>query len=319
MHIPGKRNRECVVRRQRCGRVFSGSHSVFVATPMAESVALELDVVKSVLREFEIEPYIAVESFDPAKDVFCEKICTKVIESQFCIVLLTDPVINDRVTPNPNVYYEYGLMTAFSKKIIPFQRKDHALGFNVQSFDTIKYTSLNLRSRLSEAVALVMTQISEPVQISEHNRKSPKKILLAFMELAGYRSFPNQSFVTYNTKITEHNNWKYSVAITTSEQINDYLVQIRLVCERLSRYSENPPSKNKYIERWNCLREEAMIVIAVADLELLDYVHCKINSYVFPDFLGIVIRPIDDFEEMLHSDAVNLNNLLVSSSRQDFC
>ena len=105
MPAPGTTNKSCVVRKQTCGRIFSGSRTCFIATPAADSVALELDIIKSVLKEFEIEPYVAIENFDPAKDIFCEKVCTKIIESQFCIVLLTDPLIDQRPSPNPNVYY----------------------------------------------------------------------------------------------------------------------------------------------------------------------------------------------------------------------
>ena len=83
------RNPKCVVRSINCGRMFSSSNTVFIASPGAESVALELEVIKSVLERLKLDPYIALENFDPAKDVFCEKICTKIIESKFCVVLLT--------------------------------------------------------------------------------------------------------------------------------------------------------------------------------------------------------------------------------------
>ena len=82
-----------------------------------------------------IEPYIAVEQRAFQKDIFCEKICSKIIESQFCIVFLNDVIDEvDRVRkPNANVYYEYGLMTAFGKKIIPIQLEGQSLAFNPSS------------------------------------------------------------------------------------------------------------------------------------------------------------------------------------------
>jgi len=64
-----------------------------------------------------LRPYVAVDQREFQKDIFCEKICTKIIESLFCIVILNDVTdVGDNVKkPNANVYYEYGLMTAFQK------------------------------------------------------------------------------------------------------------------------------------------------------------------------------------------------------------
>ena len=189
MPAPGTIHQNCVVRKQACGRIFSGARIAFVATPAADSVALELDIIKSVVKEFGLEPYVAIEQFDPAQDIFCQKICTKIIESQFCIVLLTDPLIDERPMPNPNVYYEYGLMTGFGKTIVPLQREAHRLAFNVQSLDTIKYSPRNLRSRLAEAVALVLSPKAVPEYFDRvRGKKTLIKLAMQFLELAGHCS-----------------------------------------------------------------------------------------------------------------------------------
>ena len=113
-------NQKCLVRHQDCKRIFEGSRICFVASPSSDEVALELEIIQQKLREANIEPYIAVEQREFQKDIFCEKICSKIIESQFCIVFLND--VADKADsirkPNANVYYEYGLMTAFGKKIV---------------------------------------------------------------------------------------------------------------------------------------------------------------------------------------------------------
>jgi hypothetical protein len=118
-------NERCLVRHLDCKRIFAGSRICFIACPNSEEISLELEIIKQKLREVNIEPYVAVDNRDFQKDIFCEKICAKIIESQFCIVILNDVIdVEDNVRkPNANVYYEYGLMTAFRKKIIPIQLK----------------------------------------------------------------------------------------------------------------------------------------------------------------------------------------------------
>lgn len=165
MGFPLCRNSKCVIRSHNCGRMFSASNMAFIACPGAESVALELDILKSVLEHFNVKPYIAIENYDPAKDVFCEKICTKIIESKLCVVLLTDPLLSSGFTaPNPNVYYEYGLMTAFGKRIIPLQRKDHILAFNVRTLDTIKYSNFDFRIVFEKVLSDTLQEVAEDVK-----------------------------------------------------------------------------------------------------------------------------------------------------------
>jgi len=53
---------------------------------------------------------------------------------------------------NPNVNMEYGLMLGFNKYVIPFQRKEHTLPFNVSALDTIKYTNQDFRPLADVAI-----------------------------------------------------------------------------------------------------------------------------------------------------------------------
>ena len=156
-------NQKCLVRHQECKRIFEGSRICFVASPNSEEVALELEIVQQKLREAHIEPYIAVEQRAFQKDIFCEKICSKIIESQFCIVFLNDVIDEvDRVRkPNANVYYEYGLMTAFGKKIIPIQLEGQSLAFNIQNLDTLKYTKMDFSRQIEENIKMTLLSIEE--------------------------------------------------------------------------------------------------------------------------------------------------------------
>jgi hypothetical protein len=163
MALSVKANDKCLVRHQDCKRIFGGSRICFVACPSSEEIALELEIIRQKLREVNIEPYIAVDQREFQKDIFCEKICTKIIESQFCIVILNDVMdMQDNVRiPNANVYYEYGLMTAFRKKIIPVQLIDQTLAFNIQSLDTLKYNRKDFASQIEEAIKMTLLNIEE--------------------------------------------------------------------------------------------------------------------------------------------------------------
>ena len=141
-------NETCIVRDKSCGSIFAKSRMCFIASPNSDEVASELEIIKQKFKGTDIEPYIAVEKYDPQKDIFCEKICSKIIESQFCIVILKE--IAEK--PNANVYYEYGLMTAFKKKIIPIRPEGQSLAFNIRNLDTLGYTEENLSTKIEDEI-----------------------------------------------------------------------------------------------------------------------------------------------------------------------
>lgn len=163
MSLTIQANEKCLVRHQECKRIFGGSRICFVACPNSDEIALELEVIRNKLREVNIEPYVAIDERDFQKDIFCEKICTKIIESQFCIVILNDvkdPKDSIR-KPNANVYYEYGLMTAFRKKMIPIQFDGQRLAFNIQSLDTLKYNRKDFATQIEDAIRITLLNIDE--------------------------------------------------------------------------------------------------------------------------------------------------------------
>ena len=144
----------------------------FIACPNPKEVGLELEIISEKLQKEGIDPFIAVRERAYGEDIFCTKICGKIIESMFCIVLLNDAKSNEsnELIPNPNVYYEYGLMTALKKEIIPLQHSEHNLAFNIQSLETIKYTNENLVDELEKAIKktlaiIEMTRQTEQLEI----------------------------------------------------------------------------------------------------------------------------------------------------------
>ncbi len=116
---------------------------------------LEEDIIRNILKERNYETYVALQENNPGTFAFCTKICSKIITSHFCIVILNpskhaeSPKVK---IPNPNVHYEYGLMHGFHKRIIPMQRETETLSFNINPLDTIKYTPSNFKKKVEDVV-----------------------------------------------------------------------------------------------------------------------------------------------------------------------
>lgn len=146
-----RKNETCIIGLPRCDYVFSSTRSCFIAYGFEDST-LEMDVLNAVLESKDIEPVQAGGKLAPAQNAFCTKICSKIITSQFCIVLLNNSEKKDIEIPNANVNMEYGLMLAFNKYVIPFQRKKQKLPFNVAGLDTIKYSDTDFRRLANDAI-----------------------------------------------------------------------------------------------------------------------------------------------------------------------
>ncbi len=181
--------RNCFVRKDHaCGKFLSVSKSCFVACPSDEDIQPLLDLISEKLTRYGFEPIIAVRERVYGQDIFCTKICGKIIESQFCIVILDDSKKPDSTPlfPNPNVYYEYGLMTALGKHVIPLQKQAQDLAFNIQTHDTIKYTSINLSPELDRAIKDTIKMIQQERTQPDSSTLSSRSILRS-LELGGYK------------------------------------------------------------------------------------------------------------------------------------
>lgn len=146
-----RKNEVCVVNLPGCGYVFASSPSCFIAYGFGRS-ALEMEILSSLLKERRIEAYEAAGALAPGQQVFCLKICSKIIQSQFCIVLLNNETKGRVQKPNANVHMEYGLMIGFNKHILPFQHTDYHLEFNVAGLDTIKYDNNSFKIKATRAI-----------------------------------------------------------------------------------------------------------------------------------------------------------------------
>lgn len=155
-----RKNEKCIIGLPVCDYVFSSTRSCFIAYGFSTS-ALERDILKSILTECGIEPVEAGSEIDPGKLAFCTKICSKIIVAQFCIVIANNNLTNNQEIPNANVYMEYGLILGHNKYVIPFQRADQSLPFNVSGLDTVKYDQGNFKRLATEAIHRAISQTSQ--------------------------------------------------------------------------------------------------------------------------------------------------------------
>ena len=150
-----RRNEVCIIGLPRCDYVFSSTRSCFIAYGFSTST-LEMTIIRGILEKKGIEAIEAGGMRAPGENAFCVKICSKIITSQFCIVLLNNELKGAIELPNANVNMEYGLMLGFNKYVIPFQREEQNLPFNVSGLDTIKYSNQNFESQASSAIDLAI-------------------------------------------------------------------------------------------------------------------------------------------------------------------
>jgi hypothetical protein len=171
-----RRNEICIIGLPRCDFVYSSTRTCFIGYGFREST-LEMNILRHLLRARGIEPIEAGGALAPAQNAFCVKICSKIITSQFCVILLNNDLHDGAEIPNANVNMEYGLMLGFNKYVIPFQRQTQSLPFNVAGLDTIKYTNEDFETKASGAIEVAIrdtTQESVPAI-------TPDQMLEAFL------------------------------------------------------------------------------------------------------------------------------------------
>jgi hypothetical protein len=144
---------------------------VFIIGSGSSEFKEDINAIKEVLNGFNLTGYFALLSEkEKGLDVFCTKICSKIRECKFCVVLLNNPVLKgqDRRTrntsgliraPSANVYYEFGMAMALEKPVIPIIRHDLKLPFDVQHLDTIIYNDLSdLRKKLKPSILPILSK-----------------------------------------------------------------------------------------------------------------------------------------------------------------
>jgi len=165
-----RKNEICSVGLPRCDFAFSSARSCFIAYGFSEST-LEMTIIKKILLEKGILAEEAGGSLAPGQNAFCSKICSKIITSQFCIVIINSDQVDGKEIPNANVNMEYGLMLGFNKLVIPFQKATQKLPFNVAGLDTIKYVSQDFERKATDAIERAIqltTQVDRiPIDINQ--------------------------------------------------------------------------------------------------------------------------------------------------------
>jgi hypothetical protein len=171
-----RRNELCIIGLPRCDFVFSSTRACFIGYGFREST-LEMNILRHLLSARGIEPLEAGGTLAPAQNAFCAKICSKIITSQFCVILLNNDVRDGAEVPNANVNMEYGLMLGFNKYVIPFQRQAQTLPFNVAGLDTVKYTNQDFEAKAATALDLAIRDTTQETV----SAITPDQILEAFL------------------------------------------------------------------------------------------------------------------------------------------
>lgn len=157
-----KKNEKCFIGLPACGYISESAKACFIAYPSDECYKVKVDLIENVLKSKQYECFRAVRDTEPATMAFCTKICSKIIQSQFCIVLLDPSIDKDKdCFPNPNVHFEYGMMLALNKVIVPLQDDKHDLAFNIAPLDTIKYQETNFTNKISDAIENAINKFSK--------------------------------------------------------------------------------------------------------------------------------------------------------------
>ena len=161
----------CLISDIRPWPTTNQTEQVFIIGSGSDEFKDDTDATIEVLDGFGFSGYFALLS-DNSKglDAFCDKICSKIQESLFCIVMLNDQTsakCAELRVPSANVYYEFGMAVALGKQVIPIIRKGLRLPFDVQHLDAIVYDNLDdLKHRLKKTIVATI-------------KKAPKKRIAA--------------------------------------------------------------------------------------------------------------------------------------------
>lgn len=158
----------CLISDSRNCKVSGVTDEVFIIGSGSPEFKQDVEAILEVLKGFGFSGNFALLS-EKSKgyDAFCDKICSKIREAQFCIALLNDPCSIDVITfrvPSPNVYYEFGLAVAQGKCVIPVIKRGLVLPFDVQHLDTIIYNDIDdLKIKLKAPIVAVLRKQKPPL------------------------------------------------------------------------------------------------------------------------------------------------------------
>jgi len=292
---------QCFIRKyHKCGKIKGASKSCFVACPREDNLETILELISEKLAKVGVEAIIAVKERAYGQDIFCTKICGKIIESRFCIVILDDLLVDGKNIPNPNVYYEYGLMTSLDKHIIPLQKEDLQLAFNIQSYDTIKYNPKNIGVEVDRAIkdAIKITEKGkEPIQPESLSQKS----IFRSFELAGFEIKGNHWFLYDVINDTQFKGFSHSEGgfylylgkIDNEEDVQSYLDDINIVFYRTEMHYKKLEDKVSSLKKQLEEPERGAFIPRSATKRQLEEIEEWTNSLGFMSkmYMGFIISP----------------------------
>jgi hypothetical protein len=234
---PGDRIGKCFFSSNPCDRIVGKrSDLVFIAAPSGEGHHFETEKAKQVIRAAGLTPVVAVHRDLLSQNIFCEKICTSIIECRFCVVFQNEG--------NPNVFYEYGMMRPLRKRIISLQRHVERAPFNVQHLDTRRYQQERLGDMLAEAVDDAIAVTASLPHVSKQTLKRPASPfttqITKLLELEGMADYTgedlNHCILDTAFRVKQTSGQLHLVAVMEAEwNMDNVLADTVLVCRRLGR------------------------------------------------------------------------------------
>lgn len=241
-----RRISQCFIRKgHTCGKYLGMSTSCFIACPSTAEVKILTDLISEKLTKNKIEPVVAIDIRAYGQDIFCTKICGRIIEAQFCIAILDDSQIDikgkNMSIPNSNVYYEYGLMTALGKYVIPLQKEGQDLAFNIKTHDAIRYSPITVSEEIDKA-------LKEAIKITVEERESfpsemiPEYMYRSFLAMAGYQKQGYSWLLSDDLEATVFSGYKndrgldflFFAVIDSKEMLKTCLMDIQIIQRRLN-------------------------------------------------------------------------------------
>jgi len=320
-----KKNDNCFIGMPSCGYFYESAKSCFVACPSDAEYNLKVDVIKNIVESKQYECHIALKRDDPGNFAFCTKICSKIIQSKFCIVLLEPSKKGKAEYPNPNVHFEYGMMISQNKFIIPLQDEKHDLSFNISPLDTIKYNDTNFKQKVTEIInnaigiaegkqakSQVATGVDLVTYYNIHGyqfadiKDGVNLGLYNFGNSLGFFLFVNRSTIQY----------KYFAAFDNEDPrkaiLNTKLLIDNIISTYLNIISDIKENNKEELDKFEYLIKDISIDIIISPFYDKPEVLNKINSIIRREYsypISVLYRT--DYEEFVKKEYENIGNLKI--------
>ena len=147
-------------------------------------------------------------------------------------------------------------MTSLKKHIIPLQRESLDLAFNIQSYDTIKYTNKNIGIELDRAIKEAI-RITGQTEKKESTTVLDDKSILRRFEMEGFSLkdddwFLNEAIEDTNFKgFGQHEKelYLYLGKIDKEEEYNSYLEDLDIVLFRSEKKYQELKQQYEYVQK----------------------------------------------------------------------